>query len=67
MGAMDTISVDLSRADIRDKDMPIMVCPVLPRIKKDGTGRPGISFIFKQQQFHIIGILRKDAEIDASV
>jgi hypothetical protein len=45
--------------------MPIMVCPVLPRIKRDRTGRYGISRTFKKQQFHCVGVPGEDAEIDA--
>jgi hypothetical protein len=67
MGAMDTIPVDLARSDIRDKDMPVVVCPVLARIEPDCPERSGIFRMFKQQQFHCIRVLRKDAEIDASM
>jgi hypothetical protein len=41
-----------------------MVCPVLSRIEQDRTRRHGISRTFKKQQFHCIGVLGEDAEID---
>ena len=47
--------------------MPVVVGPVLLGIETYCPERPGIFRTIEEQQFHSLGVLRKDAEIDASV
>jgi hypothetical protein len=54
--AVDAISIQLTRMDARNEDMPVMVSVVHGRIQADHPGRNGVALSIKEQQFDLCGI-----------
>src|SRR5262245_36706179 len=62
---MGAVSIDLTRLELRDKDMPVVISAILVRVELNDSRRRAIVPI-KQQQFDHGGASRKDAEVDTT-
>ena len=61
--AVYPIAIDLAGADARYKAMPVVERPVRLRIERYNA-RPFVIRVVKEEKFHALAALRKEAEID---
>ena len=59
------IAVELPRLNIGHEDMPVVVCPVAPRVERNHHAGPCIVGAIEEQQLDARAAFRKHAEVDA--